>query len=194
MVSSILVKALEADYWKPVQSGDLDNTDTMKVKAWAGSRSSVFHQETYRLNTPASPHLSARLDGVEISLESFAVPDTENHLVVEGAGGLMVPLNEKGDFILDILKMVSSKVVLVSRNYLGSINHTLSSFEVLKSRGLGVDLLVFSGEENASSEEVICGYVKPAAVLRVPRFESVDEHSVGQFSLENKNRITSALG
>ena len=164
VVSAILVKALEADYWKPVQSGDLDYSDTMKVQEWSVGNAGTFYPEGFRLNTPASPHVSARIDGVEIALSDFELPRTENHLVIEGAGGLMVPLNDHGDYIIDLLKNHASKIVLVSRNYLGSINHTLSSFEVLKSRGLKVDMLVFSGETNAESEKAIINHIKPNSI------------------------------
>lgn len=191
VVSAILVEALEADYWKPVQSGDLHHTDTMKVKGWVSNSRSRYFDESYRLETPASPHLSARIDGVDIKLEEMQVPVTENHLIIEGAGGLMVPLNDRGDFILDVARKFATKVVLVSKNYLGSINHTLCSFEVLKSNGLAVDLLVFSGDENASSEEAIIEHIKPGSILRVPHLGQVNSGSVSGFCVENKELITS---
>jgi len=191
VVSAILVEALNADYWKPVQAGDLDNTDSHKVGRYIANSASVIHSEGFRLNTPASPHVSARIDGIEISLDSLNPPLVENSLVIEGAGGLMVPLNDDGDMMLDLLLKTATKVVLVSRNYLGSINHTLSAFEVLKSKGVKVDLLVFSGEENKESEAIIESYGMPSKVLRVPRFEAVDSLSVGEFASNHKENIIS---
>ena len=130
VISAILTEALEADYWKPVQAGDLDYSDTHKVKDLVSNSKSVFHCETHALNHPMSPHAAAERDGVEISLNDFQIPKTDNHLVIEGAGGLMVPLNRK-DCIIDLIENFGVEAVLVSRNYLGSINHTLLSVEAL---------------------------------------------------------------
>src|SRR6202000_3413555 len=94
VVSAVLTEKLKADYWKPVQSGDLDNSDTLKVKSLVSNTVSVFHPETYRLTQPYSPHKSAAIDGISIEKEKFIIPQTNNHLVIEGAGGLMVPLND----------------------------------------------------------------------------------------------------
>ena len=128
VIAAILTEKLKADYWKPVQAGDLDDSDTMKVRALVSNSVSVFHEEGFRLNHPMSPHAAAERDGVEIGLEDFEMPQTENHLVIEGAGGLMVPLNDQ-DCVIDLIEGSGTEVVLVSRNYLGSINHTLLSIE-----------------------------------------------------------------
>ena len=128
VIAAILTEALEADYWKPVQAGDLDYSDTHKVRDLVSHDKSVFHPETHALHHPMSPHAAAERDGVEISLDDFQLPQTENNLIVEGAGGLMVPLNSK-DCIIDLIEKLDIEVVLVSRNYLGSINHTLLSVE-----------------------------------------------------------------
>jgi dethiobiotin synthetase len=191
VISAILVEALEADYWKPVQAGDLEFSDTAKVRSLTSNQESCFFEESFRLNTPASPHHSALLDGVEIHLDKIIPPTTPKHLVIEGAGGLMVPLNEKGDMILDVLKKTATKVVLVSKNYLGSINHTLSAFEVLKSHGLKVDLIVFNGDQNESTERIIVSSVRPGSVLRVPSFQSVNKNSVYSFCKSHKNQLIS---
>jgi len=191
VVSAILVEALKADYWKPIQSGDLDNSDTMKVRALVSNPVSKFFTESYRLNTPVSPHLSAMIDGVQIEVDKIKAPETNNRLIIEGAGGLMVPLNNDRDFILDVVQKVASKIVLVSKNYLGSINHTLSAFEVLKSKGLGVDMLVFSGPSNEESERVIAQHINPGCVLRIPQFKTVDKDSVSLFAVDHKDNITS---
>ena len=128
VIAAILTEALEADYWKPVQAGDLDYSDTHKVRDLVSNDKSVFHPETHALHHPMSPHAAAERDGVEISLDDFQLPQTENNLIVEGAGGLMVPLNSK-DCIIDLIEKLDIEVVLVSRTYLGSINHTLLSVE-----------------------------------------------------------------
>ena len=122
VVSAILVEALQADYWKPIQSGDLDNSDTQKVKNLV-AENRVFHSETYRLNNPLSPHISAKMDGIEITLGAFEIPKTNNALIIEGAGGLLVPINEKGDYLADIIPMCNAETILVARNYPLTVLH-----------------------------------------------------------------------
>ena len=153
IASAIITEALEADYWKPVQAGDLHNSDSDKIRRLISNTKSVIHANSYALTTPASPHLAAQIDNVAISLEQIKEPVTDNHLVIEGAGGLMVPLNDQ----LSIVDLINDdyKVVVVSRNYLGSINHTLLTLELLKGRALPVAGIIFSGDRNPSSETII---------------------------------------
>lgn len=153
IVSAIFTEALQADYWKPIQSGDLNNSDTDKVKKLISNSTSVFHESAYNLTTPASPHYSAQLDGITIDLRKIKEPKTKNHLIIEGAGGVYVPINEKNT-ILDLIKP-DFKVIVVSRHYLGSINHTLMTIETLKSKGLDIFGIVFNGEKNQSTEDII---------------------------------------
>lgn len=156
IISSIVVEKLKADYWKPIQSGDLDESDTIKVKSLVSNSKTVFHSETYRLTQPLSPHLSAEIDGLEIKLDNFKIPGTKNQLIIEGAGGLMVPLNSK-NLIIDLIKYLDAEVILVSQHYLGSINHTLLSIDLLKSREINIRGIVFNGE-NETSEKYILNY------------------------------------
>ncbi len=153
-VSAYLVETLQADYWKPVQSGDLEATDTMKVKSMVKNKKSVFHPETYRLTQPFSPHKSAELDGLVIDPQRFILPETQNQLIVEGAGGLMVPLNDEF-LMIDLIAQLQSEVILVVMHYLGSINHTLLSIEALKNRNLPINRVVFNGIKEAYSENII---------------------------------------
>ena len=154
VVAAVLTKAMEADYWKPVQCGELDNTDTMKVQSLVGKNRSVFHPEAYRLSGFMSPHAAAPLDGVKITLDNIILPDTENTLVIEGAGGLMVPLNSS-DLVIDLINVLSCEAVVVSQNYLGSINHTLLTLSVLKERGIPITGVVFNGAKNKETENII---------------------------------------
>ena len=154
IISAILTEALEADYWKPLQAGDLDYTDTDKVRDLISNSKSVLHSETHALNYPMSPHAAAERDGVEINLEDFTEPETSNHLVIEGAGGLLVPINKR-NCIVDVIENLEAEVVLVSRNYLGSINHTLLSIEALKNRGVKIKGIIFNDLENLDTESVI---------------------------------------
>ena len=151
--SAIIVEALEADYWKPIQAGDLDNSDSQKVKSQISNSKSQIFENSYQLNTPASPHFAAQVDGVTIDLKKIVEPQTNNHLVIEGAGGLLVPLNEN-DCIIDLIQP-DYKVIIVSRHYLGSINHTLLTIEALKNRNLTIGGIIFSGKENKPTEEII---------------------------------------
>lgn len=171
VASAILTEALKADYWKPVQSGDLDYSDTDKVKAWISNDRSVFHPEAYRLNTPASPHWAAEIDGIEIKLDQFQLPKTDNHLIVEGAGGLLVPLNEK-DLLIDLMERLNIPVILVSMNYLGSINHSLLSIEALQRRNIPIAGILFNGKPTPSTEEYILGYTQVPLLGHLPTAEN----------------------
>ncbi|AKD03831.1 dethiobiotin synthase [Pontibacter korlensis] len=164
VAAAILTEALQADYWKPVQAGGLDFTDTDTVKSLVSNEHSVFHPEAYRLKMAASPHKAAAAEGVEIDVKGLRLPETQNNLIVEGAGGLMVPLNKRY-LVLDLVQQLGLEVVLVSRNYLGSINHTLLTAEVLRYRKIPVAGIIFNGEENTTSEDFI---VKYTGLRRLP--------------------------
>lgn len=167
VVSAILVEALKADYWKPIQSGDIDNSDTLKVRNLINNQSTVFHKSAYEFTTPASPHLSAKIDNQYIDIQNIKLPNVNNNLIVEGAGGIMVPLNDNF-LILDLIKHLNLEVILVIKNYLGSINHSLLSIGVLKQNGIKIKGVVFSGEENESSENFILNYTKVKCLGYVP--------------------------
>ena len=164
VAAAILTEALQADYWKPVQAGGLDFTDTDTVRSLVSNPVSVFHPEAYSLKMAASPHKAAAAEGREIDVRGITLPETSNNLVVEGAGGLMVPLNKRY-LILDLVQQLGLEVVLVSRNYLGSINHTLLTAEVLRYRKVPVAGIIFNGEENSSTEDFI---VKYTGLRRLP--------------------------
>lgn len=177
LISAILVEKLKCDYWKPVQAGELDNSDTMKVQRLISNTTSVFHPERYRLTQPYSPHKSAALDGIEIDEKTIIAPKTENQLLIEGAGGLMVPLNANS-LVIDLIKQLNAEVILVSQNYLGSINHTLLSIEALKQRGIAIKGVLFNGDENASTEDYITAYTQVKHIGRVPVLTIVDKNTI----------------
>lgn len=166
IVSSIIVEALKADYCKPIQSGDLSFTDTMKVQSLITNTTSVFHPESYKFKNPLSPHAAAALEDTRIDLERIKSPETTNNLIIEGAGGLLVPLNDK-HFIIDLITHLDAEVILVSRNYLGSINHTLLTYEALKQRNIKIKGLIFNGNENLATENSIINYTKLPVLLSV---------------------------
>jgi dethiobiotin synthetase len=176
--SAFLQLALDADYWKPVQSGDLDFGDRDRVQSWTGMPDDRYHPERHRLRTPASPHYAARLDGVEIKLEDFSLPDTTGRpLLVEGAGGLLVPLNEEHT-MLDLMQHFGLPVILVSRHYLGSINHTLLSVEVLRGRGREVAGIIFSGGDNAESARIIQKLSGVPILAELPELEEISAAAI----------------
>lgn len=180
IASAIVVQALEADYWKPVQAGDLDNSDSHKIKSKVENRKSKVHANAYALQTPASPHLAAQLDGITIDLKTITEPQTKNHLVIEGAGGVLVPLNQS-DCIIDLIKK-DYKVIVVSRHYLGSINHTLLTVEALKTRKIEVAGLIFSGDENQASESVILAKTGIRCIGRIEDEPYFDANVIGYYA------------
>lgn len=153
IAAAIITEALEADYWKPVQAGDLENSDTHKIAKYVSNTATVYHENSYALKTPASPHYAAELDNVIIDLNTIKEPKTDNSLVVEGAGGIFVPLNDK-DTIADLIQP-DYKVIVVSRHYLGSINHTLLTIEALQHRSVAIAGIIFNGDVNEATESII---------------------------------------
>jgi dethiobiotin synthetase len=179
MASAILVEALQADYWKPVQAGDLEYSDSDKVRDLISNARTVIHPNAFALRTPMSPHAAAEIDGIRITLDTIVLPKTENHLVIEGAGGLLVPLNET-DTILDLI-LPDYMVVLVSRHYLGSINHTLLAINALRGKGLDPYLL-FSGDPNPTTESIIIGKTGIHVLGRIPEQPVFDREVVRQLA------------
>lgn len=180
ITSAIVTQALEADYWKPIQAGDLDNSDSHKVKSQISNIKSQIFENSYKLNTPASPHLAAAIDGITIDIKQIKEPKTKNHLVIEGAGGLLVPLNDS-DCIVDLIQN-DYKVIVVSRHYLGSINHTLLTYEALKSRKIAISGIIFSGDENKASEEIILNKTGAKFIGRIDNEPYFDQNVVQYYA------------
>ena len=172
IVSAILSESLKATYWKPVQAGDIDNSDSIKVNRLT-SKDVIVLDEKYRLNTPASPHLAAEIDGITIQLSDFSLPTVDGNLIVEGAGGLMVPMNSQGDLYIDLIQKFNLPVILVSMHYLGSINHTLLSIEALKSRNIQIEGIVYVGDENLATEKIILQKTNIRMIARIPLTEII---------------------
>ncbi len=179
LVSSILCEALQADYWKPVQSGL--PRDTEVVRSLISNSRTVFHPEAYLLNTPVSPHTSAKLDRTSIRLKSMHLPVTTNNLVIEGAGGCLVPLNDE-DFVVDLISLFKAQTILVSNLYLGSINHTLLTYEALASRKIKIKGLIFNGEPNEESERLILHHTKARCLLQIKKEEKIDREVVKKYA------------
>jgi dethiobiotin synthetase len=187
IVSAIITESLEADYWKPIQAGELGYSDNHKVKNLVSNKKTVFHPNSFALQTPMSPHAAAEIDGVKITSAKIKRPKTSNNLVVEGAGGLMVPISSK-ETITDLIKP-SDKIIVVSRHYLGSINHTLLTLEVLKNRGLNVFGIIFNGEKNDSSESVILKMTGVSCLGRIDKEPYFDKNVVKEYAEGFKNKF-----
>lgn len=167
VVAAILARAWGMAYWKPVQAGGLEFTDSDRVREWTEGKVPV-HPEAFRLNEPMSPHAAARKDGVRIRVSDLELPSSDRPLLIEGAGGLMVPLNDDGALVVDLVPRFDAELILVSWNFLGSINQTLLSCEALERRGIPVRGIVFNGPENPETERII-GKLAPFPVLgRIP--------------------------
>lgn len=178
--AAIVVEALEADYWKPVQAGDLDHSDSHKIKAKISNRKTRIFENSYKLNTPASPHLAAEIDGIKIDLKKIKEPETKNHLVIEGAGGIFVPLNDN-DLIIDLIQP-DYKVIVVSRHYLGSINHTLLTIEAIQNRGFEVAGIIFSGSENKATESLILNKTRVKCIGRIDEEPYFDQNVILEYA------------
>jgi dethiobiotin synthetase len=177
IVSAVLVEKLKADYWKPVQSGDLDNSDSLAIKSLISNTNSFIHPETYRLTQPFSPHKSAAIDGITIDPEKFLLPETNNTLIIEGAGGLMVPLNSQF-LMIDLIRQLNAEVILISQNYLGSINHTLLSVYALKQYDIPVKGIIFNGVKDSYSTDFILEYSGVEFLGHLPEFDVINKKAI----------------
>ena len=180
IAAAIITEALEADYWKPIQAGDLDHSDSRKVQSFLSNSKTVFHPNAYALKTPASPHYAAACDGVVIDLQKIVEPQTENHLVVEGAGGVFVPINDT-DYVIDLIQS-DYKVIVVSRHYLGSINHTLLTIEALQNRKIEVSGILFSGDENKATETIILFKTGLNCIGRIEQEPYFDQNVIKEYA------------
>ncbi len=176
VIAAAAAQALAADYWKPVQSGSIEGTDSAIVRSLV-SEAVRIHPERYCLSQPLSPHAAAIADKVTIALDDFTIPDCKGTLVIEGAGGLLVPINEQ-HLMIDLCKNFGFPVLLVSRNYLGSINHTLLSIEALKARDIPIVGIVFNGKTTPDSERVIENISRVPCVGRIPEYAEVHTASI----------------
>jgi len=177
IASAIVTEALQADYWKPIQAGDLEYSDTHKVKNLVVNTQTDFHPNTYSLQTPMSPHAAAAIDNIKIKAKNIKTPPTTNpKIVVEGAGGLLVPINNT-ETILDLIQP-TDKIILVSRHYLGSINHTLMSIEILKNKGFQHIGILFNGKEHVTTEEIITTSSKVPVLGRIDELLTISPENI----------------
>lgn len=182
LVSAIISQALKADYWKPIQAGI--PTDTETVRKLVANTQSVFHKEAYLLKNPVSPHAAARMEGLQIDLATIGTVQQSNaDLVIEGAGGVLVPINDD-DFVIDIAEEIQAEIVLVANLYLGSINHTLLTVDYLNRNGFKVKGIIFNGESNPESEEIIELHSGYKVLLRLPKLGLINQEVVSYWAEE----------
>ena len=185
VVAAWLMEGLGLDYWKPVQSGLEGETDTETVRRLTGLPDGRFHPSAYETRTPASPHLSARLDGIEIRMDAFVLPESPRPVLVEGAGGLLVPLNDEA-LMIDLVAQLGLPVVLVTRSGLGTINHTLLSVEALRTRNLALAGVVMNGPPNDPNRDAIETYGRVPVIGQLP---PIDGLSAGALAAMTPPRI-----
>lgn len=188
VISAILTLGLDGTYWKPIQSGLEEETDTQFVQRVTGLPESRFISERYRLTEPLSPHASAEIDDVSISLLDFELPESpENRLIVEGAGGLLVPINDE-EMITDLISYLELPVLLVVRSELGTLNHTFLSLEALRSRGIPILGVVMNGPQNQSNRKAIEKYGMVDVIAEIEPLSEINPQSLQQTFNKHFNR------
>lgn len=188
IVSAILVEALQADYWKPIQSGDTANNDTQKVKNLVSNTTSVFHTESYVFQTPASPHIAAAIENKTIDLAAINLPNTANTLIVEGAGGLMVPLNEEV-LMIDVIQKINAKAIIVTNDYLGSINHTLLTVEALEKRNIPIAGFIINGECKAEIKQTFLHFIPYQLIAQIPQAPLLSKEFISEQAALVKRKV-----
>lgn len=166
LVSAIVVKALCAEYWKPIQCGSLEATDTMRIRSLVDLPDLICREEAYTFKHPVSPHYTAELENRAIDPQNLIPKPSSTPLVIECAGGLLVPYSAKL-LQIDALRGHECHVILVSRHYLGSINHTLLTIEALRCRGCRLAGIVFNGTDRFGAEKVITDYAQAPFIARL---------------------------
>ncbi len=189
LVAAIVTEALQADYWKPVQAGFDDGTDALHVASILSNEQTIIHPEVYKLKLAASPHIAAKQEGITINLNHIIDqhPISNSPLIIEGAGGMLVPLNDT-QFVADLIKQLNARIILVSRNYLGSINHSLLTAALCKQFRLDVVGWIFNDQYLDYEDEIVqwTGYPKIASI---PFTENINK----AFVQEQANRIRLSL-
>lgn len=178
VVSAVLSKGLNASYWKPIQAGLQEQTDTEFIRRSAGLPDSRIIPEKHRLQSPMSPHAAAEIDNVCITMNDFELPEyATDHLVVEGAGGLMVPMNDD-EMIIDLISYLQLPVVLVARSSLGTLNHTFLSLEALRNRDIPILGVVLNGRKNESNKKAIEYYGEVDILAEIGTIEALNAHAL----------------
>jgi len=188
IVSAILCEWLHANYWKPVQSGDPNGGDSKTLKKLVSHSSFEIFKETYRFDAPLSPHAAAQLEGKEIELDSIIPPESKNPIIIEGAGGLLVPLNYQNETICDLIMHLKTQAIVVVKEYLGNINHTLLTIAHLREHKIKIAGLVFVGEELPHTWDIIEKITGLPLLFRVPIFAKLNRNAIVSFVKQIDNK------
>lgn len=188
IVSAILTEALQADYWKPIQSGIHEGRDSAIVGSLISNTKTVIHPETYLLKEPLSPHFAAKLDGLTIEMDKIKLPVTDNHLIIEGAGGILVPINQS-QYVIDIAKKLDCELIVVISNYLGCINHSLLSIDYLVKNNYRIEALVFNGEFDPEVKQAIVSYAPQLKTIDIPTLKYLSKTDIVEFSGQIKPQL-----
>lgn len=184
-VSAILARALGAGYWKPIQAGK--PTDSDQIKEWLGNEI-IIHPEKYLLKTPESPHAAAEKEGIKIQLSDFKLPTNNSILIIEGAGGVLVPINNDQS-VIELAGKFNCEVIVVCNLYLGSINHSLLTLNYLKENGYNVKGIVFNGHSNEDSEAIIQQKTGLPILLKVQPEENITKEIIDRYANQLRKRL-----
>ncbi|MDG2152805.1 MAG: dethiobiotin synthase [Crocinitomicaceae bacterium] len=184
VVSAILCEYFGFDYWKPIQTGKNLGTDNESLKSLVSTTGFTTYPESYLLEKPLSPHAAAKFENENIKLNQIQFPASSSKLIIEGAGGLLVPINYDNETICDLIIQLKCPVVLVVKEYLGNINHTLLSLEHLKQRAIPVFGIVYVGDELPETSEIIEKMTGIKTLFRVPLFSLLNKDTIRKFAQE----------
>ena len=190
--AAVLARALQCDYWKPIQAGALDNSDSQHVQRWSGLPAEHIHAEAFRLSLAASPHIAAHAEGIDIELSDLAPPNATRPLLIETAGGVCSPINPR-QVVADLLAHYHWPTVLVVRHYLGSISHTLSAIDALNARGVRILGLIVSGDAHADSEQFITEYSQLPILAHIPRLNPLSNEAIAAQAEPLRSALPSEL-
>lgn len=189
IVSAIITTAMQGDYWKPIQCGEAENSDTTMMHQLINVDKHCIYNPAYSLKAPLSPHHAARLEGVSIDIDSIIPPKTLRPLVIESVGGVLVPLNSH-KLSIDLFNLWNSKWVIVSKHYLGSINHTLLTIEVLKQRKISIAGIIFNGEPNVDTETAILENSQISCLGRLLPESTINSTTIQRYAAQWKQRLS----
>ncbi|MBK7309584.1 MAG: dethiobiotin synthase [Bacteroidia bacterium] len=181
VVSAILVEALQADYWKPIQCGITDGMDVNEVRKLISNSKTQVHSEAYVFAAPVSPHLAAAIESKKIEMKSIVLPSTTNNLIIEGAGGMMVPLS-KNNYVIQLARELDAEVILVVRNYIGCINHSLLSIDYLLRNKYKIKGMILNGNFDPLVEQVITTYSDIPVLAKFPEQGAIDKVKISELA------------
>lgn len=193
LTSAVLTFALKAHYWKPIQSGVADETaDYEKIQQLTGLADTYFFPSAYVLKASLAPGQAAHLENIFIDIKKINLPEISSSLIVEGAGGIFVPLNQT-NLVLDLIKKINFPVIIVSRGTIGTINHTLLTIEALRQRKIMIEGIIFSGDLNPSNQLAIEQWGNVKTILHIPKFENLTPVSFQTWVKQHQQKILSGL-